>query len=182
MQHGPRDAQLGGCLSDAEVGGAVKVCRRDVEGFLSEPLPIGPRACQPSADPLSDAGRFEFRQSSEYMKLQPSGRRRAVDPFAQLTKDTPTSWSSSRSVTQVPEVAPEPIQAPDHQDLEAAPPGVGDESIQGRSAIPRTGDTTVDVLHRLRPRPRPHVAPQLGELVLRLLVEGAHAGIQRRPS
>ena len=61
MQDRPWDAQLGGCASDAEVGCKVKVCSGDVEGFLSQPLSIGPRTCQPSPHPLHDTRSLELR-------------------------------------------------------------------------------------------------------------------------
>ena len=83
MQDRPRDAQLGGSASDAEMGRTIKISTGDGEGFLSETSPIGPGSRQPRPNSLGDPCSLELGDRGEHMELQPPGRCRAVDPLAQ---------------------------------------------------------------------------------------------------
>ena len=80
---------------------------------------------------------------------------------------------------QVLEVAPEPIESPAHQHVEPAPLGIGQELIERRATILRPAHPAIDVLDR-RPASGADVPPQLLQLVLRLLVDGAHPRVDGR--
>ena len=68
------------------------------------------------------------------MELQSSGRRGAVDALAQADERHAQRLQVIEQRHQVPEVAPEAVQAPDHQDIEAPEPSIPQEGIQSGSA------------------------------------------------
>ena len=79
------------------------------------------------------------------------------------------------------EVAPQAVEPPADQHVDPSPSGIADQAVKRRPTVFGPADSVVDVLHRRIPAPRPHVPPQLGELVLGLLVERRDAGVDRRP-
>ncbi len=118
MQHRPRDAQLGGSASDAEVGCPFKVFDGDVEGFLSEPSSIGPCPCQPRAHALGDPGALELGNRGQDMHLELPGRGRSVDPFRQRDKRHAEGLELVEQGHQVFQAAAQPVQSPADQDIE----------------------------------------------------------------
>jgi hypothetical protein len=72
----------------------------------------------------------------------------------------------------------EPIQPPADDDVEPATAGFSHEAIKCRPAVLRAADALVDVCGG-RPAARLRVAPEFGELVLRLLVERRDARVDR---
>src|SRR5688572_27237485 len=76
----------------------------------------------------------------------------------------------------MPKIAPEPVQPPAHYDVEFPAFGIFEEGIEPRAPVLGAADAPV---HELRPGPAPglDVAPEFLELILRLLVEGADAGV-----
>ena len=98
-------------------------------------------------------------------------------PSPSDTNATPDRVQLVEERHQVAQVAPEPVEAPADQDVDSAAPGIADQAVERRAPILRTGHPVVDVLDGGRPAPRVDVAPQLGQLVLGLLVEGRDAGV-----
>jgi len=52
---------------------------------------------------------------------------------------------------QVPQVAPEAIQPPTHQDIKASALGILQQFIESGSLVLCTADARIDVFHRLPP-------------------------------
>src|SRR5882672_11140832 len=76
------------------------------------------------------------------------------------------------------EVPAKPVQPPDHQNIEPALPGVGDELVQCRAAVLRAGHAPVDKIDRA-PVARGGVAAQFEKLVFAGLVCRADSRIDR---
>ena len=160
--------------------GPVKVCRGDVEGFLSQTLSIGPRAGQPSPHPLGDALPLELRQGGENMQLEPSRRRLQVDAFPEGYKPYSEGLELVEQRDEVLEAAPQAVQAPHDDGIHRPALGVAQQAIKGGAAIRGPADAVVDVLDA-GPASCLDEPPQLLQLVLRLLVERADPGVDRGP-
>ena len=160
--------------------GPVKVCRGDVERFLSQTLSIGPRACQPSPNPLGDALPLELRQGGENMQLKASRRRLQVDAFAEGHEPHPEGLEVVQERHEVLQAAPQTIQPPDYDGIHFPAPGIRHEPVQGWTAIRAAGDAMIDVFHGLPPASL-HIALDLEELVFRCLIECADAAVDPSP-
>jgi hypothetical protein len=69
----------------------------------------------------------------------------------------------------------EPIEAPAHDDIEPASPGIGQELIESGTSILRPAHPAIDVLG-WDPASRLDVPPEFLQLVLRLLIERRDTG------
>jgi len=101
-------------------------------------------------------------------------------PSARLTNAIPSRLQLVEQCDQVFEIAPESIKTPADQHVEPAAPGVSDEIIERRPPILRSRHALIDVLDR-RPVARLHVASNLLQLILRLLLESRDAGVYGGP-
>ena len=101
-------------------------------------------------------------------------------PSVRLTKRDAEGLQLVEQRDQVPEVPAEPIQPPADQHVEPTPLGIPDQLIQRRPPVLAPAHPFVDVLDR-RPAPGSDVPPQLGELILGLLVEGRDHERRSRP-
>ena len=95
-------------------------------------------------------------------------------PSPSDTNAMPSACSSSSKHDQVSKVPAEPIEPPDDEHIE--PTRITEELVECRPPVLGAADAPIDVLGG-RPMARFDVATQLGQLVLRLLVERRHAGI-----
>ena len=94
-------------------------------------------------------------------------------PSPSETNTTPRCCKSSSFVTRW---RSEPIQPPADQHIEATALGVTDQIVEGGATILRPAHAAIDVLNR-RPATRVDIPSKLLELVLRFLVQRAHAGV-----
>ena len=152
------------------MGGTGKVFDGDVDGFLSETSPIGPRTCQPRTDPLRNPCPLELGDRGQDMHLQLARGRGGIDAFLQRDKRDPQRLELVEQRDQMLQAATESIQPPTDQDIELASLDIRENGIQGRSTLPTPRHAPINELDR-GPAPNGDVAPELGELVLRLLVE-----------
>jgi hypothetical protein len=76
------------------------------------------------------------------------------------------------------QVAPEPIQPPDHKAIESAPPGIAQQGVQRWSSLLGSTDPLIYVL-TLFPAATEAIVPQVSKLVLACLVVRADASVER---
>ena len=141
-------------------------------------LPLSSSPRQARQDALGDPRALELRDGREDMHLQLSGRCSRVDAFLQADEGHAERLELVEQSDEVLEAATEPIQSPADYNIETPPPGIADELVERRASINSTADTPVDELLR-DPASSGNVAAELSELVLRLLVERTHAGVDR---
>jgi hypothetical protein len=127
-------------------------------------------------DALDDPAALEFRNRAKQVHLQPSCGRRSVDPLRQADECHAERLQLVEQRDQVLETASEAIQPPDHHDIESPPPCIRDQSINRWPTIFGAAHASIHVLLD-GPTASLGIPTQLRELVFRLLITGADAGI-----
>ena len=110
------------------------------------------------------------------MQLETPRRRLQVDAFPERHKPHPEGLQLLQQRHQVLEAPPQAIQPPDDDRVHFPPSRIGDQTIEGGTAIRGPADAVVDEL-TAGPASGVDVAAQLGELILGLLVEGRDARV-----
>ena len=103
--------------------------------------------------PFPNALALELGDRPKDVHLELAGRRRRVDPLGQTDDRDAEGLQLVEQRDQMPQVPPEPIQAPADQRVEPAPTGVGDQGVEGRPAVLAPADAPIDVF-RSPPAPR----------------------------
>jgi hypothetical protein len=112
------------CLTASRAPGRTRT-----RGRPNPPATLRPHARQAGPYALPDARPLELGYRREYMQLQPTGRRGRVDPLAQADERNAYGVELVEQQDQVPQVAPEPIQPPDHEHVKPALPGIRDKRV-----------------------------------------------------
>jgi hypothetical protein len=110
------------------------------------------------------------------MELELSCRCREIDTFIQRKERDAECREVVDERDQVLQVAAQPIELPGHDDVELPMPRVLHQAIEGRPPVLGPRDAVVDVFDG-RPAAGFDVAPELDELVLGFLVEGADTNV-----
>jgi hypothetical protein len=142
-------------------------------------LTVAPRPGDASVNAFSNPFPLELREGCENVKLELSSRRGAVDALAQADERHADAVQVFQHNHEMPQIPPEPIESPAHQHVEPSALGVGQELVERGATILRPAHTVVNVFDG-GPATRLDLAPQLGQLVLRLLVERAHTSVDGR--
>jgi hypothetical protein len=142
---------------------------------IRRPCALGSREASPDA--LLDPAPLKLGDGAENVHLEFSGRRRGVDALGQAHEVDAESLQLVQQRNQVLQVPPEPIKAPDENDVEAAALRVADHVVQRRPAFTCAADTVVAILASDGPAAGRRVPAQLRGLVLRVLVRRRHAGV-----
>ena len=92
--------------------------------------PLCPHTRQAGADALLDAGAFELRNRAEDVQLQPAPGCGRVDPLAQAHECNAYGVELVEQQDEVPQVAPEPMQPPHHEHIEASAARIRDQLVE----------------------------------------------------
>jgi hypothetical protein len=123
-----------------------------VNARAPEALTLRPRSREPGRDALHDPGPLKLGNRREKMKLEASRRRAAIDPFVQATESDAERAYLVQRHDQVLQVASESVEAPYHEHVEAAAPGIDCQAIECRPAFLGAADPAVDVFSDAQPR------------------------------
>jgi hypothetical protein len=146
-------------------------------------LPGGLGATDPGDDPLLDDTTLEFRERRDDGREEASSGRGRVQPRVPERHEADAVAGELVEHTEdVLEAASQPVELPDHDEVE--PPGlrVGEHPVQGRSGGLGARHPVVDVLDRLPSTLRSNLS-EFVELEADVLAVagGAHASVEGRP-
>ena len=99
---------------------------------------------QAGANPFRDARALELGDRRQDVHLQLAGRRRGVDALGERHERDAERLQLLEQRHEVPQVAAKPVEPPDHEDVEPAPPSVRTSwsSAGRRSFAPETPRST----------------------------------------
>jgi hypothetical protein len=132
---------------------------------------------RPGPHALDDPAALELRDRAEDVHLELAGGRCGVDALAERDECDAERLQVLEQRDQVLQVAPKAIEPPAHQYVKLPAARVFDEAVEGRPGGLGPAHAVVDVLHGRVPATGGHVAAELGELVLGLLVERGDTGV-----
>jgi hypothetical protein len=115
---------------------------------------------------------------AEDVHLQLAGGRGGVDPFGQADERYAETLQLVDQRDHVFEAPSKSIESPADQHIEPPTLGVHNELVECGATIPGPTHAAIDVLDR-GPAARLDITSEFPQLVLRLLVEGAHPRIDR---
>ena len=147
----------------------------------TEARPLSPGPCEARSHALLNTTALKLSQGGQDVKLQPTGRRGAVDALAKADEGHPKGLELVEKRHEVSEVSAEAIEPPANQDAEAPTPCIAEEPVKCRSSLLRPAHALVDVLVS-GPASRLGVLSQFRELILRFLVKRRDAGVDRHLS
>ena len=178
MQNGTRDAQDARRLTNRHRQSALHVSSSQTCPWTTQAFARRTNASQTSLHSLLNPPSLKLRQRRQDMKLELPRRRRAVDPLAHRNKRHTQCLEVIEERHQMAEIPTEAIQSPAHDDVELSAFGIRDHLVERRPTILRAAEATIHKLDR-RPSSRLNIAAEFLELVLRFLIEGGNAGVDR---
>jgi hypothetical protein len=112
--------------------------------------------------------------------LKPPGRCGGVEPLVERDEAHSQCVQFLKNSEQMLKVATQAVEPPADHDVDLTAPGRSEELVQRRTTILRPRDA-IDIQRWFPPTAALDVPAQLLQLVLRILIERAYAGVQRWP-